>query len=159
MSATILLAALAQYLEGWRPVRFIGSAGRTWPWSRSASSSGGAGGRARCSVATLVLLGEAGLAAYHVGIEQGGGHRRCIAVTAESVEELKRRLAEVRLRAIRSGFTFLGLTLAGWNLVASSPLRPTPRQALDVAPGAQTGSRRPNIDHRREESRATLRLA
>jgi disulfide bond formation protein DsbB len=73
-------------------------------------------------LATLVLLVGAGLAAYHVGIEQGWWAlpASCVAGGgAESVEELKRLLAEAPPACDQVSFTFLGLTLAGWNLVAS----------------------------------------
>jgi disulfide bond formation protein DsbB len=76
-------------------------------------------------VATPVLLGSAGLAAYHVGIEQGWWAlpAGCIAgSSAESIEELKRLLAEAPPACDQVGFTFLGLTLAGWNFVASLAL-------------------------------------
>jgi disulfide bond formation protein DsbB len=124
VSAAILLAALAlQYLGGlapcplciwqrWPYVALIALGLIGWRWQP----------RALLGVAALVLLGGACLAAYHVGIEQGlwalpGG---CIAGgNAESVEELKRLLAEAPPACDQVGFTFLALTLAGWNLVTS----------------------------------------
>ena len=123
----ILLAALAlQYLGGlppcplciwqrWPYVALVALGLLGWRWRP----------RTLLGVATLVLLGSAGLAAYHVGIEQGwwalpGG---CVAGgSAESVEELKRLLAEAPPACDQVGFTFLGLTLAGWNLGASLAL-------------------------------------
>jgi disulfide bond formation protein DsbB len=127
VSAAILLAALAlQFLGGlapcplciwqrWPYVALVALGLIGWRWRP----------RAMLSMTALVLLGGAGLAAYHVGIEQGwwalpGG---CIAGgSAESVEELKRLLAEAPPACDQVGFTFLGLTLAGWNLVASLAL-------------------------------------
>jgi disulfide bond formation protein DsbB len=127
VSAAILLTALAlQFLEGvapcplciwqrWPYVALIALGLIGWRWRP----------RALLGIATLVLLGGVGLAAYHVGIEQGwwalpGG---CIAgASAESVEELKRVLAEAAPACDQVGFTFLGLSLAGWNLVASLAL-------------------------------------
>lgn len=123
-SAVILLAALAlQYLGGlapcplciwqrWPYVAVIAVGLLGWRWRP----------RAMLGVATLVLLGGAGIAAYHVGVEQGWWAlpAGCLAgSTAESVEELKRLLAEAPPACDQVGFTFLGLTLAGWNLVAS----------------------------------------
>lgn len=123
-SAAILLTALAlQYLGGLRPCPLciwqrwpyvaliaLGLLGwRSWP-------------RAMLGIAVIVLLGGAGLAAYHVGIEQGWWAlpAGCVAGgTAQSVEELRRMLAEAPPACDQVGFTFLGLTLAGWNLVAS----------------------------------------
>jgi len=123
-SAGILLTALAlQYVGGLPPCHlcfwqrwpyvaliFIGLIG--WRWQP----------RAALGVATLVLLGGAGLAAYHVGIEQEWWPQpaSCVARdTARSVEDLRRVLAEAPPTCDRVSFTFLGLTLAGWNLVAS----------------------------------------
>jgi disulfide bond formation protein DsbB len=123
-SGAILLAALAlQYLAGlppcrlciwqrWPYVALVGVGLLGWRWRP----------RALLGFAAVALLGGAALAAYHVGIEQGwwalpGG---CVAGGgADSVEELKRLLAEAAPACDQVSFTFLGLTLAGWNLVAS----------------------------------------
>jgi disulfide bond formation protein DsbB len=126
-SAAILLAALAlQYLGGLPPCRLC--IWQRWPYV-ALIALGLVGWRwqprAMLGVATLVLLGGAALAAYHVGVEQGwwalpGG---CVAgQSAESVEELKRLLAEAPPACDQVSFAFLGLTLAGWNLVASLAL-------------------------------------
>jgi disulfide bond formation protein DsbB len=123
-SAAILLAALAlQYLAGLPPCRLC--IWQRWPYV-ALIALGLIGWRWRpralLGVATLVLLGGAGLAAYHLGIEQGwwalpGG---CVAgAGADSVEELKRQLAEAPPACDQVSFTLLGLTLAGWNLLAS----------------------------------------
>jgi disulfide bond formation protein DsbB len=127
VSTAILLAALAlQFLGGlapcplciwqrWPYVALVALGLIGWRWRP----------RALLGIATLVLLGGAGLAAYHVGIEQGWWAlpSRCIAGgTAQSVEELKRLLAEAPPACDQVGFTSLGLTLAGWNLVASLAL-------------------------------------
>lgn len=73
-------------------------------------------------LAVPVLLVSIGLAGYHVGVEQGwialpagctaGGE-------ATSVEELKALLAKAPPSCDQVGFTMLGLSLAGWNLVVS----------------------------------------
>jgi disulfide bond formation protein DsbB len=123
-SGAILLAALAlQYLGGvppcplciwqrWPYVALIALGLTGWRWRA----------RAMLTLAALVLLGGAGLAAYHLGIEQGwwalpGG---CVAgAGADSVEDLKRLLAEAPPACDQVSFALLGLTLAGWNLVAS----------------------------------------
>jgi disulfide bond formation protein DsbB len=126
-SVAILLAALAlQYLGGLPPCRLC--IWQRWPYV-ALIALGLIGWRWRpralLGVATLVLLGAAALAAYHVGIEQGwwalpGG---CLAGgTAETVEDLKRLLAEAPPACDQVSFTFLGLTLAGWNVVASLAL-------------------------------------
>jgi disulfide bond formation protein DsbB len=126
-SAAILLAALGlQYLGDVPPCRLciwqrwpyvalipLGLVG--WRWQQ----------RAMLAFAALVLLGGAGLAAYHVGIEQGWWAlpAGCVAGgAAETVDELKRLLAEAPPACDQVSFSFLGLTLAGWNLVASLAL-------------------------------------
>src|SRR5690606_33180580 len=126
-SAAILLAALAlQYLGGlppcplciwqrWPYVALIALGLVGWRWRP----------RAMLGLAALVLLGGAGIAAYHVGIEQGWWAlpAGCVAGgSAQTVEELRRMLAEAPPACDQVGFTFLGLTLAGWNLVASLAL-------------------------------------
>ena len=146
-SAAILLAALAlQYLGGlppcplciwqrWPYVALIALGLLGWRWRP----------RAMLGVAALVLLGSAGLAAYHVGIEQGwwalpGG---CVAgAGAASVEELRRMLAEAPPACDQVSFTFLGLTLAGWNLVASLALAAyATAAALDLGRRSGAGRR------------------
>jgi disulfide bond formation protein DsbB len=123
-SGVILLAALAlQYMGGLPPCRLC--IWQRWPYvALIALGLIGWRWRARAllGVATLVLIAGAGLAAYHVGVEQGWWAlpAGCLAGGgAESVEELRRMLAEAPPACDQVGFTFLGLTLAGWNLVAS----------------------------------------
>ena len=124
LSAALLLGALAlQYLGGLPPCHLCIL--QRWPYvalivlgllgSRRYS-------RALLGVATLVLLAGAGLAAYHVGIEQGWWAlpASCVAGgTAATVEDLKRMLAEAAPACDQVRFAFLGLTLAGWNFVVS----------------------------------------
>ncbi len=73
--------------------------------------------------AALVFLAGAGLAFYHVGVEQhwfagpsactGGG-------PANSIEELRRRLlAQQPVACDQPQWSLFGVTLAGWNLLAS----------------------------------------
>ncbi|MGI9493179.1 MAG: disulfide bond formation protein B, partial [Geminicoccaceae bacterium] len=69
-----------------------------------------------------LMLVSAGLAGYHVGVEQGwiplpagcaaGGN-------AASVEELKALLAAAPPSCDQVGFKLLGLSLAAWNLAIS----------------------------------------
>ena len=123
-SGAILLAALGlQYLGALPPCRLC--IWQRWPyvalialgligWRRRP--------RAMLGLATLVLFGGAGLAAYHVGIEQGWWAlpAGCVAGgSAQTVEDLRRLLAEAPPACDQVGFSFLGLTLAGWNLLAS----------------------------------------
>ena len=124
VSAALLLGALAlQYLGGLKPCQLcvwqrwpyvalipLGLIG--WRWTP----------RPALGFATLVLLGGAGLAIYHIGIEQGWWAlpASCVAGgSAASVEELKRMLAEAPPACDQVSFAFLDLTLAGWNFVIS----------------------------------------
>ena len=153
-SGAILLSALAlQYLGGlppcplciwqrWPYVALIALGLIGWRWRP----------RALLGLATLALLGGAGLAAYHVGIEQGwwalpGG---CVAgQSAESVEELKRLLAEAPPACDQVSFAFLGLTLAAWNIVASLLLAAlTLAAALGVGRRARADRRGPITEGR-----------
>lgn len=143
VSAGALLAALAlQYLGGLPPCQLcvwqrwpyvalivLGLAG--WRWQP----------RVLLGIAAVVLLVGAGLAAYHVGIEQGWWAlpESCVAGGgAQSVEDLRRLLAEAPPACDQVGFSLLGLTLAGWNLVASLGLA-----ALTLAAALGLGRRSP----------------
>jgi disulfide bond formation protein DsbB len=123
-AAAILLGALAlQYLGGLPPCQMC--IWQRWPyvallvlglvgWCRYP--------RAALGIAVPVLLVGAGLGAYHVGIEQGWWAlpAGCVAGSdAESVEDLRRLLAEAPPACDQVSFTLLGLSLAGWNVVAS----------------------------------------
>jgi disulfide bond formation protein DsbB len=122
-SAAILFGALGlQYLAGLPPCPLC--IWQRWPYV-ALIVLGGVGWRAwpraMLGLATLVLLVGAGLAAYHVGIEEGWWAlpASCVAGgDAESIEDLKRLLAEAPPACDQVSF-ILGLTLAGWNLVAS----------------------------------------
>jgi disulfide bond formation protein DsbB len=126
-SALILLAVLAlQYLGGLPPCPLC--VWQRWPYV-AVVALGLIGWRWRprvmLALAALALLTGAGLGAYHVGIEQGWWAlpAGCAAGEgAESVEDLKRLLAEAPPACDQVSFTFLGLSLAGWNVVASLAL-------------------------------------
>jgi disulfide bond formation protein DsbB len=126
-SAMILIGALAlQYVGGLPPCRLC--IWQRWPYV-ALIGLGVIGWRAYpralLGLATLVLLAGAGLASYHVGIEEGWWAlpAGCVAGgSAESVEDLRRLLAEAPPACDQVSFAFLGLTLAGWNLVASLAL-------------------------------------
>lgn len=69
-----------------------------------------------------LLLVSAGLAGYHVGVEEGwiALPAGCTAGgAATSVEELKALLENAPPSCDQVGFTMLGLSLAGWNLLIS----------------------------------------
>jgi disulfide bond formation protein DsbB len=151
-SAAILLGALAlQYLGGvapchlciwqrWPYVALIALGLAGWRWQP----------RALLGVAALVLLGGAGLAAYHLGVEQGWWAlpAGCVAgAGAASVEELRRMLTEAPPACDQVRFTLAGLSLAGWNLLASLGLAAFALAgALDLARRDAAG-RRPIGDH------------
>lgn len=70
----------------------------------------------------LTLLGGVALAAYHVGVEQGllALPETCAAAgQARTVEELRRLLDAAPPRCDAVAASFLGLSLAGWNLALS----------------------------------------
>jgi disulfide bond formation protein DsbB len=126
-SAAVLLSALGlQYLGGLPPCRLC--IWQRWPYV-ALIVLGLVGWRvyprAALALATLVLAVGAGLAVYHIGIEQGWWAlpAGCVAgQDAESIEDLKRMLAEAPPTCDQVSFTLLGLSLAGWNLVASLAL-------------------------------------
>jgi disulfide bond formation protein DsbB len=81
--------------------------------------------RLMLGLAAAVLLASAGLAGYHLGVEQGWWAlpAGCVAGgNAGSVEELRRMLAEAPPTCDRVSFTFLGLSLAAWNGLISLAL-------------------------------------
>jgi disulfide bond formation protein DsbB len=123
-SGAILLTVLAlQYLGGLPPcplciqqrwpyvgVAVLGLVG--WRWQP----------RLFLALAALALVVGAGLGVYHVGVEEGWWAlpAGCAAgAGAQSVEDLRRLLAEAPPACDQVAFTFLGLSLAGWNVVAS----------------------------------------
>ena len=132
-SIAILGTALAsQYWGGLNPCELC-----LWQrWAYVAAIGGGAvalglpRGQARAAVigaAALAFLAGAGIAAFHVGVEQqwwrglatcsgpGGG--------AASVEALKAQiLAAPVTRCDEVQFRLLGLSMAGWNVLASLAL-------------------------------------
>ena len=72
----------------------------------------------------LIFLGSAGLAAYHVGVEQHWieGPTACTggASGAKSAEELMKFLQNQQpVRCDEVQWSLLGLSLAGWNVVTS----------------------------------------
>jgi disulfide bond formation protein DsbB len=126
-SALILLAALGlQYLGGPAPCHLCVL--QRWPHV-ALVVLGLIGWRSQprlvLGLAIVTLLVGAGLAAYHFGIEQGWWAlpESCIAGgSAQSVEELKKMLANAAPTCDQVRFTFLGLTLAAWNFLASLAL-------------------------------------
>lgn len=85
-----------------------------------------AGGRPRAvltGLAALAFLAGAGIAAFHVGVEQHwwAGLPGCSAGTgARTVEELKAQiLAAPVVRCDEAAWSLFGVSMAGWNVLAS----------------------------------------
>lgn len=124
IAADILLVVFAlQYVADLAPCRMC--IWQRWPFAiLIAVGLAGAFWKPRLVLVLTIplLLVSAGLAGYHVGVEQGwiALPAGCTAGgTATSVEELKALLAEAPPSCDQVGFTLLGLSLAGWNLVVS----------------------------------------
>lgn len=123
VSALALLAALAlQYLFSLPPCPLC--VWQRWPYLLAVALT--IGGvllevpRTALALVLLVLLAGAGLAAYHVGVEEGvfALPGTCAAAgQASTVEELRRLLDAARPRCDEVRASFLGFSLAGWNLV------------------------------------------
>lgn len=71
-------------------------------------------------LASLFFL-DAGIAAYHVGVEQGWieGPAACSgSATATTLDALRAQLAGAPLVSCKdAAFVFLGLSMAGWNML------------------------------------------
>lgn len=77
-------------------------------------------GRERLALALmiLILLGNAVLSSYHVGVEEGvfALPNTCQAtIKATTIEELRAQLANTRPTCDQAALRFLGISLAGWN--------------------------------------------
>ena len=126
-SGLILLSALAlQHLGGLLPCPLC--IWQRWPYL-GVAALGLIGWRWRprvmLALAVPALLAGAGLGAYHLGVEQGWWAlpAGCAAgADAESIEDLRRLLAEAPPPCDQVSFTLLGLSLAGWNVVTSLAL-------------------------------------
>lgn len=133
LAALIAAAALAgaltsQYGFGLRPCELclfqrypyaaiigLGLAGlalqRRWPGVR----------RPLCWLLIGLFLLDGGIAAYHVGVEQGwiAGPDACSGTTtAQTIEELRAQIMGAALVSCKqAAFSFLGLSMAAWNLL------------------------------------------
>lgn len=137
-SLAILGTALAfQYLGGLRPCvlclwqRYpyaivIGLAGLGLGLTRVPGMSPRLLG-AIAAVIALALVADAGIAAFHVGVEQRWwpGTSGCTGVTgaARTAEELARQLrATPVVRCDEIAWSFLGISMAGYNFIAAATL-------------------------------------
>src|SRR5215470_7275935 len=89
-----------------------------------ALAAGARGAFLGMALLALIFLGSAGLAAYHVGVEQHWieGPSACTggASGARSAEELMKFLQNQQgVRCDEVQWSLLGLSLAGWNVVTS----------------------------------------
>lgn len=97
----------------------LGTAAAPVPWLR----------RASVALAGLAFLAGAGIAGFHVGVEQGWweGLPGCsgqVVREGMSIEELQQAL-EARGEVVpcdEPAFTFAGISMAGYNLIASAAL-------------------------------------
>jgi disulfide bond formation protein DsbB len=81
--------------------------------------------RAGLAVAGLLLLAGAGLSLYHVAVEQGwiALPASCVSAgRAHSIDELRAQLAHAAPTCDQVTVSFLGLSLATWNLIAAALL-------------------------------------
>jgi disulfide bond formation protein DsbB len=148
-SALILLAVFAlQYLGGLPPCPLC--VWQRWPWL-GVIALGLIGWRWRprvmLALAAPALLIGTGLGGYHLGVEQGWWAlpAGCAAGgSAQSVEELRQILAEAPPACDQVSFTFLGLSLAGWNVITSLALAAYAAAAtLDLGRRTPGRARRP----------------
>ncbi len=130
-SLLLMLAAIAilatvfasQYLGGLAPCRMC--IWQRWPFAvLAALGLIGAFWRPKAvlTLALLTLLVSVGLAGYHVAVEQGwlALPAGCAAGSgAGSVDELKAMLKAAPPTCDQVNFTFLGLSMAAWNVVGS----------------------------------------
>jgi disulfide bond formation protein DsbB len=148
-SGAILLSVLAlQYLGDLPPCPLC--VWQRWPYV-GVAALGLLGWRWRprvlLALAALALLVGAGLGAYHLGVEEGWWAlpAGCAAgASAQSVEDLKRLLAEAPPACDQVSFTLLGLSLAGWNVVTSLALA---AYALAAALGLGRDQSGSSVDH------------
>lgn len=129
-SAAVLGAALlSQYWGGLRPCELC--LWQRWPWAAAitiallALFGGGRGALPWLALALAAVFAIGiGLASYHVGVEQRwfAGPTACTASAAKptTLEELKRQLsATAPVLCDKVQWSLFGVSLAGWNLVAS----------------------------------------
>lgn len=121
-SAALLLALLLQFGFGLVPCQLC--LWERWPYLIVIALA--AGGllmqvpRTALVIILLVLLVAVGLAGYHVGVEQGvlALPSTCAAAgQAQSIEDLRRLLDTAPPSCDQVTASFLGLSLAAWNLV------------------------------------------
>lgn len=133
LGAGMLAAAFAfQHLGGLDPC--VLCIYQRWPWAAAAGLGGLAAlfarrrrtaAQAALALAVLAMLTGAGIAAYHVGVEQHwwAGTAECGGVTgqAKTIEELKAQLLATPVtRCDEVAWSLFGISMAGWNLIVSA---------------------------------------
>jgi disulfide bond formation protein DsbB len=127
-AAAALAAALAlQFLGGLPPCPFCIYQRYPYLVVIAAGALGIWLGRPRLALtlAALALAANVGIAAYHVGIEQGwlALPEGCAAAgRATTIEELRRQLQTAPASCDQVAFTFAGLSLAAWNIIYAAGL-------------------------------------
>jgi disulfide bond formation protein DsbB len=127
--AVLGVALLSQYLGGLAPCELCLL--QRWPWVAAiviSLISTIVGTRPALPwtalLLTLVFTVGSGLALYHVGVEKHwfAGPEACTgsATAADTVEALKARiLGQMPVRCDEPAWSLWGITMAGWNLLAS----------------------------------------
>jgi disulfide bond formation protein DsbB len=121
-------ALLSEHVGGLRPCELC--LYQRWPWYATVALTlvvalvgGRRGGAAALALCGLILLAGAGLAFYHVGVEQHwfAGPGACSgAAAANSVEALKAQImGTAPARCDEVAWSLFGISMAGWNLIAS----------------------------------------
>jgi disulfide bond formation protein DsbB len=133
VSALVLGAALAsQYWGGLAPCELCLK--ERWPWDAALAIaalwfllSGRVPGGGPAVVLALIFAAGAALAFYHVGVEQHwfAGPSSCTtnATGAQTIDDLKKQLlATEPVLCDQVQWSFLGISLAGFNLIASAAM-------------------------------------
>jgi len=126
--AVVGSALLFQYVGGLQPCELC--LAERWPYygaiaiTVGALAAGARGAFLGMALLALIFLGSAGLAAYHVGVEQHwiAGPTACTGGLsgAKTPEELLKFLTEQQsVRCDEVQWSLAGLSLAGWNVVTS----------------------------------------
>jgi disulfide bond formation protein DsbB len=131
-SAAVILGALGfQYLGGLAPCELC--LYERWPYYAAivvallGFAGGTAGARLALGLAVALYAASVALAFYHVGVEQHwfAGPTACTGSVggAQTIEELKRQLlARQPVNCDEAAWRLVGVSLAGWNLLASLAL-------------------------------------
>lgn len=126
-AAALVSALLLQYVGGFKPCNLCLYERIPYLAAVVIGVLGYRLGHVRLALALLALAfaANAGLAFYHVGVEQGWFQlpEGCAATgQAATIEELKAQILAAPARCDQVPLTVLGLSLAGWNGVLSVAL-------------------------------------